>query len=109
MIAAFCIWAITRIVNTRNETLAEGNRTLAQIQANIAVSTAHGAASVENLRTLALYMERLGGRIDTHDGNEETRHRSTSEKLDRIASELRETRDRARVARDVLDQRERDA
>ena len=72
---------IGRIVERRDETLVEGNKTLEQIQVNMAVQTARQAEGVEAMRAVTANLDRIAVRLDQHDANEERRHAETQRRL----------------------------
>lgn len=85
--ALFFVWGIVRIVNNRNETLVEGNKTLREIQGNMAAQTTamtlmteRLSSGAENMRALVGLIERIG--------------QSQDRKLERINDEIRNLRER---------------
>lgn len=98
-VAGICIWAVVRIVNTRNETLTEGNRTLEQIQVHMAVSTVRQSEQVDAMRGIVAQLERIGGSLADHGRDEEGRHRGTADRLDRLLDLYRTVRESQRGER----------
>ena len=77
VIAVISMWLIARMGDQRHKTLVEGNKTLEQIQANMAVDTAHNAANVEAQRAIVTHLERIADRLHDHDRDEASRHAET--------------------------------